>query len=793
MIISIRWLKQYLNFPIEIPDIIDTLTFGGIEIEQAWDLGMLNGKIVVGQLKSTSPHPDADKLTVCQVDVGQGDPLQIVCGAKNMHPRDKVAVALDGAVLPNGMAIKNAQLRGVESKGMLCSGPELNYGHDASGILILPEEWKVGEGVDYMLDAKITPNRPDCLSIFGVARDLAALKGHKVAPLQPRVPETMERIEQEVNIMVLNKEACPRYTARLIRNVKVASSPAWLRMAVEAVGIRSINNVVDVTNYVMMELGHPLHAFDLDKLPNQKIIVRMAEEGERFTTLDDVERTLSNEDILICTPQGPVALGGVMGGKNSEISNATTNVLLESAYFTPTFIRKTSKRLELQTESSYRFERGTDREKITLALNRATQLIREICGSEVARGYLDVSATTFDDRSIITLKIDHVNSLLGLKLKSREIADILMLLGCEIRRADQTQLMVQAPSFRVDIEGEHDLIEEIARIYGYNKIPVSLPLLECSPYLETVDVRTADHIRDLLCDCGFYEAINYSFISENDVEKTGGTKRPLIKILNPLSVEQAVMRPSLLPGMLKNIQRNHHHGQYDFSIFEIGKVFWQGPDGDQDPQEEWRLIAALSGKATTYWKRPEREFDFYAIKGIAEHLLEDLGLPTHNIRPAQAGHLHPGQSAEIYDNGETLCTFGQLHPAMAEEWDLRRVVFILQAKIELLAKLTDRRVIFEEFGRFPSIERDFALLLDHATPAGEASRIMREAAGELLENLETFDVYEGKGVPQGKKSVAMRLVLRSPQRTLTDEEANAIQATIIERLEKEIGAALRQA
>ena len=791
MLISLRWLKQYLNFEIAVEDIVETLTFGGIEVEQAHDLGMLSGKIVVGRLLAIEPHPAADKLSLCQVDIGKDETLSIVCGASNMKVGDHVPVALEGAQLPSGRRIERAVLKGVESHGMLCSGIEVSYGDDAGGLLLLPEEWAPGEPFDYLIDVKITPNRPDCLSIFGVARDLAALKGKKIYPPQKRVPETMERIETDARISTKDKAACPRYTARILRNITVGPSPRWLARAVESVGLRSINNIVDVTNYVMMELGHPLHAFDLDDLANHEIIVRLANEGETIQTLDGVTRELIPDDLLITTPNGPVALAGVMGGQNSEISEKTTNILLESAYFDPVVVRKTAKRLDMHTDASHRFERGMDLEKITLPLNRATQLLREINDAEVVRGILDISAT-IAGRSPITLEIARANQRLGLELTNSEMADILVLLGCEIERSDQEQLLVLAPSYRVDIEGEHDLIEEIARLYGYNKIEPTMPLMFAKSYAEKKSVQVTDRLRDALCERGGHEAINYSFIAKEDIERFGLPLDNTIELLNPLSQDQTTMRPSLIPGLLNCLNHNHNHNLLDFQMFEFGKVFHQAKEEEAEPSEELKLLVAISGNKPKLWSAKQETNDFYAIKGLAEDLLKTLGIAPEGARLSAVEHLHPGQQAEFVIGGQTLCRFGKLHPRLGKTWELRREIWLLEASINDLIPHANNQIVYQDIGRFPAIMRDFSFIVKKETPAGEIEAVMREEAGELLEQLHLFDLFRGKGIPTSKKSLAFSITLRDKTRTLTDEEANKIQDAIISRLQNEFQAKLRE-
>jgi phenylalanyl-tRNA synthetase beta chain len=790
MRISFRWLQQYLGVRAPVEEVMQALTMGGIEVERYLDLGYPSKGIVIGKMLEIKKHPSADNLVLCSVDTGAGEPLRIVCGARNMREGDKVPVAVHGARLPNGQTIRRTRIRGEESQGMLCSGAELEWNGDASGILILPEEFPVGEPFDCLLEVKVTPNRPDCLSVYGIARDLAAIFGKKVSPPTPRFRESLERIEEMAKVTVRAKEACPRYAARVVRDVRIQPSPLWLQRALESAGLRPINNVVDVTNYVLLELGHPLHAFDLDKIASHHVIVRKAKDGEVIETLDGSQLKLTSADLLITDPAKPIALAGIMGGQNTEVSDSTINVLIECAYFDPVTIRRTSKRLDKQTDSSYRFERGTDRENLLLPLNRATQLIAELAGGQVAKGSIDV-AQTLHPRDPIVVNIRRVNKVLGLDLSGSEIADKLVRLGFEIRSSDREQMRVAVPSYRVDVEEEIDLIEEVARIYGYDKIPETLPYAPARPREVSTREQVETALRNLLVSVGFCEVINYSFVGKDQVSSLGLPVEECITVLNPLSQEQSIMRGSLLPGIISSVQFNLNHGVSDIRIFEIGSTYARA-EGETKSREDLWLAVCMCGALLDHWSMPRRECDFYDIKGIAERISQQFGIAKYSIEPANDVHyLHPGRSARFVLDGVTMCHFGELNPVLQAKLDLRERIYLLEMNVEQALPLMDLSRTFKEIPRFPSVVRDLAIIVDEAVSAGDIERAIYEAAKGALEDLRLFDLYKGEQVPQGKKSLAYSLTYRATDRTLTDDEVNHCQEAVVRCLQEKFGATLR--
>lgn len=811
MRISYRLLRKFLSPQIPVENLINDLTMLGHEVESYIDLGILSDTIVVGKILSIKKHPNADKLVVCDVEVGKAKPLHIVCGAKNIKEGNRVPVALVGARLKNGVEIKPSEIRGEKSEGMLCSAAELGWASDHSGILILPEEYQIGEGVDLLIDVSITANRGDCLSLLGIARDIAAKYRKKVYPTITRIHEEIESIDSLVKITIKDKHKCSRYTARLIRGVKIGESPLWIKRALESSGLRSINNVVDATNYVLTELGHPLHPFDYDKIAHNHIIVRSAVEGEEIETLDGKKYSLTSDDLLIADSVKPIALAGIMGCRNSEVSGTTVNVLLESAHFDPVTTRKTSKRLELQTDASYRFERGTDRENLTVALNRATQLIKEIAGGEVAKGIIDMSVT-IEPRNQNPLLIKRVNDLLGLSLTSRDIADILVNLGFEITHSDKEKLVVRIPSYRNDVMRDIDLIEEVARIYGYENIPVQSPYIATVVPAEDKIEKVSNIIAKTLVSLGFLEVINYSFTSRQSVVNCGQGCSSLVKLMNPMSQDQGVLRPSLLPSILSNIASNHNRNNYDLKLFEIDKIYLPDERTDTSVREDVFAVAAISGMWEDNWEE-KTPCDFYHIKGAAEQILQHLGVAKYTVganlcvRPTICNQIperlytlersnkmyfHPGKSVRFMVDDVIVAEVGEVHPHIIESFDIKRNVYIFEMNLSSFAEM-DISVSkkFEELPIYPEVNRDFAFVLNKNIPCEEVEMAIVEVEKEYIQSVRLFDVYEGEKIPQAKKSLAFSVTFRASDRTLTDVEVNEMQDIIINHLKKKFGAALR--
>lgn len=791
---NIRWLLKYVDLDPRAQGILDDLTMAGLPVEGYTDVGLMSGRIVVGEILEISPHSSARKLHVCRVQASSDPnaaPLRIVCGAPGMKVGDKVPVALPGAVLPEGRTVEKTSVRGETSEGMLCSGVELGWNDDGSCLLLLDSAVTVGEPVDGLVEVSVTPNRPDCLSLVGIARDLAAYARKAFHAPKFRCAETTETTESLMKLAVEDKEGCPRYTARIVRNVHVGPSPAWLARAIEAAGLRSINNIVDVTNYVLMELGHPLHAFDYDKVAGHEIIVRRARKGETLRTLDGVERILTTDDLLIADPTRAIALAGIMGGENTEISDTTVSVLLESAYFDPIRIRKTRRRLDVQTDASYRFERGTDRENIHVALNRAAQLIREIAGGEISRGFADVAGPRTKPQPI-TLRISRANQTLGAELEGSEIADILVRIECEIVHSDRSQMVVVPPSHRVDLLREIDLIEEIARLHGYEKIEPTIPYVPARPAMIERAEEVRQQVASLLVTQGFTEIMPYGFSDRESIERSRRTTEDVVELLNPLARGQSVLRTSLVPTLLATIASNQKRGNMDLALCEVAKSYhWKGGAGA--PYEERNhAVAALAGSRPSHWSRPASPWDFFDIKGIAESVLSRLNIRPDRLERVTRPDFHPGRSAAFFKNRSVLCAFGQIHPEVSEAWEIRGEVFLAEFDLAALTPHIDPRRTYREIGQHPAVARDLALLVDTAITAGEIEATLRGAAGDLLESLCLFDVYEGERIPAGKRSLAYSLTFRAKDRTLTEDEVNKIQTHLLAAVAQKHNAQLRQ-
>lgn len=801
MIVTYNWLKEYVDFDFTPEELAHRLTMAGLEVDAMEKIGGDLDTVIVARLAAVEAHPEADRLTVCQVETGK-ETLQVVCGAKNHRAGDLVALAQVGSILPGDFAIKKSKIRGVESMGMLCSEKELALAEDSEGIMILPAGLSLGRPVfealglkDVRFELGLTPNRPDCLSVVGVSREVAAMAGRPLKRPIPEVNENGASIDEETSVTIEDPQRCPRYAARLIKGIKIGPSPEWMVRRLESVGMRSINNVVDVTNFVLLELGHPLHAFDFNLLREGRIVVKPAGQGELFTTLDSQPRELKASDLTICDGQGAVALAGIMGGENSEIKPETTDVLLESAYFDPPTIRRTSKRLGIHTESSHRFERGADIDMVPLALDRAAALIQELAGGSVARGRIDVYPRVLPKISL-PLTVVRVNAVLGLELSAVEIKELLDAIDFVARIENDGALTVEVPSFRPDVEREIDLIEEIARLNGYDRIPVTMPsgaLVSCQ---DSPHVGLVRRLRDYLVGAGFSEMINYSFIAESAWDRIGlandDARRKTVKVLNPLTEEQAVMRTSLVPSVLASVAGNLAYRNSDPRVFELRPVF-QVVEDRELPDEPQRLTVALCGRrAPEGWAQERADVDFYDIKGLAEGILGLFTLPAPAWdADSPEPFLHPGKSCALRCGNQLLGTLGEVHPQVLREFDIDEMVYLLDLDLTALFQQTQGHPGFRPLSRYPDVCRDSALLVDEEIPAARVLSILGEIKNKSIEGITLFDVYRGAGVPAGKKSLAVRVRYRSIEKTLTDEEIQGIHGKLIRTLEKNLGAEIR--
>ncbi len=797
MNVSIKWLKEYVDFDLSPEALAERLLMLGMEIESIKQLGEGLDRVVVGRINAVDKHPQADKLVLCNVDVGSGTDAQIVCGAPNAREGLVAPVALVGAQLPNGLTIKRAKIRGEESQGMLCSEQELAISDEASGLMELPDDTQIGVSIvealdldDVVLELEITPNRPDCLSMIGVAREISVTTGNPLRVPEVNAQQGRTDIHNLTSVTIEAPDLCPRYAARVIRGVKIAPSPDWLQRQLDSIGVGTINNIVDITNYVLMEYGHPLHAFDYHQLTENRIVVRCAKPGEKLKTIDAEERELSSDMLVIADAENPVALAGVMGGFDSEITEQTVDVLLESAYFHPPSIRKTSKALGMHTEASHRFERGADPEGVIPALNRAAQLIAEIAGGEICSRIIDVYP---GKREVTDIKFrpERANFVLGTEINADKMRNILTRLGFTV--SDTFEVTV--PTFRPDVRQEIDLVEEIARVYGFNNIPTTLPRGDIPiPKIDPKeDLR--ERVKTYLLQCGMMEAMNYAFYHPDVFDRIRLTStdplRQAVQIANPLSEDQSIMRTTLLPSLLANAQRNRNHQINDVQFFECSKVFIPNGTGEY-PNEPERVAGIIAGNlGAGVYGDPLSPADFFDIKGVVEGLLDRCGISDYTITHADHPAFHPGRRAEICIEDKALCVFGEAHPEVLENYDLPHKAYLFELDFERLVNEVEPIKQFEPIPIYPSVNRDLAIVLDVDTPANRPTEIIESAGGELVAALHLFDVYTGEQVPEGKKSLAFAIEYRSTTETLTDEIVDRIHGGILKQLERELGATLR--
>ncbi len=793
MLISYSWLKDYVDLSVDAKKLADDLTMSGSKVETVKSYGQEIKNVVIGKIVSLEKHPDALKLQIGIVDVGK-EKLQIVTGAQNIKVGDYIPVALHGSTLPGGVKIKRGKLRGVESNGMMCSAKELGLDesllpeYQRNGIFILPE-LPLGDDVrdvlelDDVIEFEITPNRPDCLSVVGIAREAAATYRKSYRMPEIKISEVDDKNPATVTIEA--DDLCFRYVARVIRNAKIGPSPMWMQMRLLKAGIRPINNIVDVTNYVMMELGQPLHAFDLDKVKNRHIVVRRAKEGERLITLDDKERILDKDMLVIADEEKAIGLAGVMGGQNTEITDDTVNILIESANFKGSNIRYTSRKLGLRSEASSRFEKGLDPEITVLACNRAAQLMAELSGGEILEGLVDVYPKPVTEK-VLSVRYERINKLLGTNLSCQEMKEILSFLDFGTI-CDDKNLIVKVPAFRGDVDGEADIAEEIGRMYGYNNIEDTLLKgTQITAGVKTREQKLEDTVKDVFLSCGLNEVITTSFMGMKDLDKINlpddSYLRNAVKIMNPLGEDQGYMRTTLLPFMLNVVCTNYSRKVSEFKAFEISKVFVpKSLPLEELPDEIKSGIIAMYG----------HDVDFLTIKGVIEELLDVLNIKNVKYVRSQNPAYHPGRSADVIVGDEKICVFGELNPDVAENYDINKRVYISEVNLELLFKHANDEKVYKPLPRYPAVERDIAVLVDKSTFVADIENVIRKAGGQLVDDVKLFDVYEGENIPEDKKSVAFSIWYRSYDKTLTDEEVSKVHDKIVNRLSEELGAQLR--
>ena len=798
MNVTLNWLKNYIDFEFSPSELADRLTMLGVEVEAIKPLGAELEGVVVGSVTAIRPHPNADKLVLCQVDIGEAEELQIVCGAPNVREGILAPVATIGATLPIGLTIKRAKLRGEESHGMLCSEKELGLSEDAAGLMELPTDIPLGTSFsaalgldDVVFELEVTPNRPDCLSMIGVAREIRAETGNALKLPQIDFNETETDIREMTSVTIEAPDLCPRYAARVIQGVKVGTSPEWLQQRLESVGVGVINNIVDITNFVLMEYGQPLHAFDYRKLTENRIVVRRAVAGENITTLDEIARELTPDMLVIADAEKPVALAGIMGGYDSEITETTADVLLESAYFNPSSVRATAKALGVSTEASYRFERGADPGIVPAALDRAAQLIAELAGGTICKGIVDVYPRQQPLRRI-QLRPERVNFILGTALEATEMVQILSHLDFDVKANGAEDYEVIVPTFRSDITREIDLIEEIARVHGYDNIPTTLPKGDIPVPAPNPRTEVRKRIKHFLLAAGMMEAINYSFCDPSCFDKIRFTvddpRRKALKLQNPLSPEMSVLRTTLLPRLLENAQHNRNHQIDTIALFEIGSVFI----GNGEQKEPERVAGILAGQiGEGVYSDPYRAPDFYDIKGLVEGILEVCGIVDYTLQKTDTPTFHPGRNAEILLGDRQLGTFGEAHPEVLENYDLPYKAYLFEFDMEVLVDAAIFAKRFEPIPIYPTVERDLAIVVDKELLSDMPTELIYATGGELVKSVRLFDVYEGEQVPEGKKSLAYAITYHSATETLTDKAVNTLHDKVVKHLNQKLGAELR--
>lgn len=797
MKISLNQLKSYVDINVSVEELCEKMTLAGFEIESIEKQGENLKNVVAAKILKIAPHEDSDHLQICQMDIGKGEPVQIVTGAQNIKEGDLVPAALDDSYLPNGAHIVAGKLRGVDSNGMLCSGEELGLTEDdykgasVYGILILHEDnCPAGTDMhdvlglnDYIIDFKITANRPDCNCFLGVAKEISVVLESEFKAPEIKYETVGGDIKDYISVDVQNYDLCPRYMGRVVKNLRIKPSPDWMKKAIIASGMRPINNIVDITNFVMLETGQPMHAFNYDELADKKIIVRNAKKEEKITTLDGNGYDLNTDMLVIADGEKPSCLAGIMGGRESEIEDDTKNLFLESAKFRRDNIRHTGRALGIRTEASGRYEKGVDIINVEFAMERALTLISELDAGDIVDGVIDKNNGLPEER-ILNVKSDDILALLGVKIPEETMVSILNRLDLKTT-ANNGVLTVKVPSIRDDVEGRADLAEEVMRIYGYDHI-VGTPMRGdvVRGTLLSERVKT-DKIKNLLCSLGAYEIATYSFISSSALDtlnlKEDDERRNAIKLLNPLGDEYSVMRTQLTTSMLSvlstNINRKNESGRF----FEISKRFIpKSLPLKEQPHELPTLSIGIYGK----------DEDFFTLKGITEDLMKLCG--AHSVyERSNETYLHPGRQASIKANNVPCGVIGEVHPSVADKYGIEERVYIAEIKLDVLLDINKRKTVFKPLPKFPAVQRDFAFLCDKDIPVGTLEGAITKGAGRLLEKIELFDIYEGTQIPEGKKSVAYSVFLRSADATLTDEQIENASANIIEKLEK-VGAELRK-
>jgi len=799
MLISLNWLKQYIDLDgIEINEMENSLTMIGQEVEKIEIAGSNLENVVTAKIIEKEMHPDSDHLTVCKVDNGK-EILQIVCGATNHKTGDKVALAQVGARLKEDFIIKKGKIRGEESNGMLCSEDELGIGSDKDGIIILPEDAPVGVpfkdylGInDTVFELEITPNRPDCLSHIGIARELSAYYGKELKYPETEIKsEISEKTSDNVKVSIEDSNLSRRYVTRILKNVTVKESPKWLKERIEAVGLRSINNIVDVSNFILMEMNHPNHVFDLDKIEGNEIKVKSAVKGDKLVTLDEQERELEDGDIVICDSKKILALGGVMGGLDSEVTDNTKNILLEVAQFNPQNVRKTSRRLTLSSDSSYRFERGIDVEDSIKVINRLANLIQEVAGGEILNGYVDVYPVPYENK-VAELNFERLNRFVGKVIPREKVIEILRNLEIDVKDNGE-MLTLTAPSYRGDLELEQDYFEEVIRMYGFDNIENILPRVDINKNSTLDTTKLTDRVKTICASVGLKEVINYSFIPKDALQKlkfTGVSEDKLIDISNPITEDFVTMRPTLLYSLIKNAKDNMNRNVSNIRFFEVSRTFEKAEELAKEDIKVGIILAGENDK--TLWNPKPVHYDFYDLKGIVEEIFSKLKFQSFSIKRSVQTEFHPGRSADIFVGKEYIGSFGEIHPDVLENFGLnKKTVLVAEFNIELIKKYINKPFVYQGIVKYPAVPRDLALVMNENILVGDVLKTI-EKIDKKVEKVELFDIYQGIGVETGKKSVAISILLRDDSKTLEEKEINDIIDKILAKMKKDYMAELRQ-
>lgn len=797
MLISLEWLKQYVDIKESISELENALTMIGQEVEAIEVQGKNLENVVIGQVVEYTRHPEADKLSLLKIDIGEEENLQVICGAPNHKLGDKVVVAKVGAVLPKDFKIKKSKIRGIESCGMCCSKAELGLGTESDGIIILPTDAPIGKEYkeyvglnDVVFELEITPNRPDCLSHIGIAREIAAYYGRKVKYPSSQIMESIDSVENNIKIEIEDKERCKRYTGRIIRGINICESPEWLKKRIMAMGLNPVNNIVDISNFVMFEYNQPIHIYDLDTIEDNEIVIRKSNQGEKIVTIFDEEIKLNGE-LIIADAKKPIALAGIMGGKDTEVTENTKNIFIEVAYFTPDDIRKNSKKLGVNSEASYRFERGLDIDGIEVVLDRATNLIKDLANGSLIYKNKDIYLEK-PLKKEIQLDIRKLRKFIGKNIEDSDITRILTNLNLEVINSLEKGmiLIVVPPTYRQDLSRPADLYEEIIRMYGFENIENKMPVEDISSGKKEETIKLMDDVKEILAKIGLQEVINYSFIPKETLELFHIEKEELM-ILNPIVDTMSMMRPILSYSILNNIKDNLNRNQDSIKIFEVSKVFEK--TNDLLAKEDIHMAIGICGKeAKSLWDPKPESYDFYILKGYVDEFMKQAGVKNYKINRSNNVNFHPGRAADIFIGNLNIGTFGEIHPEIADKMDIvKERAYIAEINLTLLSKYMSKKIKYEKVVKYPEVTRDFAIVLSEDILIGNMMESIKKSS-EYIESVDVFDVYRGEHIENGKKSVAISIILRDKNGTLKEETILEVQNKILKIIKDKYQGEIRQ-